>query len=102
MADGMPSAEACRSSLTGLGGAEQMKQAVRDERAGTGVEELWQDVRFGLRQLRRSPGFAVTGAADHRDGSGSDNGNVQRRLRRNPETATFTQPDRLVAVGSKP
>src|ERR1700722_3861268 len=61
MAAGIPAEEAWRRSLAELGGAEQVKQAVRDERAGAGVEELWQDLRFGLRQLRRSPGFAVTG-----------------------------------------
>ena len=59
MADGLSAAEARRKALLELGGAEQVKQAVRDERAGTGVERVWQDMRFGLRQLRRSPGFTV-------------------------------------------
>lgn len=31
-----------------------------ERRAGSPVEVFWQDVRYGLRQLRRSPGFAVT------------------------------------------
>ena len=61
MADGMPAAEARRKGLAELGGMEQVKQAVRDKRAGTGVERVWQDMRFGLRQLRRSPGFTITG-----------------------------------------
>ncbi|HTF67044.1 MAG TPA: permease prefix domain 1-containing protein, partial [Edaphobacter sp.] len=60
MADGMSAAEAQRKALVELGGAEQVKQAVRDERAGTSVERVWQDMRFGLRQLRRSLGFTIT------------------------------------------
>jgi hypothetical protein len=55
MADGMPVVEARRRALAELGGVELVKQAVRDERSGTGMERLWQDARFGLRQLRRSP-----------------------------------------------
>lgn len=46
MALGMPAAEARRKALAELGGAEQIKQSVRDERAGTGAEALWH------RQLR--------------------------------------------------
>ena len=37
-----------------------MKQAVRDRRAGAHLELLWQDARFGLRQLLRNPGFTAT------------------------------------------
>jgi hypothetical protein len=60
IAAGMSAAEAHRTALVDFGGTEQVKQAVRDQRAGAGVELLGQDVRYGLRQLRRNPGFTWT------------------------------------------
>jgi predicted permease len=39
---------------------EQVKQAVHDRRASTTVESVIQDVRYGLRQMRRDPAFAWT------------------------------------------
>ncbi len=44
-----------------LGGIEQLKQAVRDQRAGTCGASV-AECTFGLRQLRRDPGFTLTGA----------------------------------------
>ncbi len=60
IAAGMSASEARRTAQAEFGGIEQLKQAVRDQRAGTDVELLWQDARFGLRQLRRNPGFTLT------------------------------------------
>src|ERR1700721_338986 len=57
IAAGMSASEARRTALAEIGGLEQVKQAVRDHRAGADAELLWQDLRFGLRQLRRNPGF---------------------------------------------
>ena len=59
IAGGMPPSEAHRTALADCGGIEQLKQAVRDRRAGVRFEVLGQDLRFGLRQLRRSPAFAA-------------------------------------------
>jgi predicted permease len=59
IAAGIPASEARRSALAEFGGVEQVKQAVRDRRAGTCFEVLWQDVRYGWRQLLRNPGFTA-------------------------------------------
>jgi len=60
VAAGVSASEARRSVLAEIGGVEQVKQAVRDHRAGAGIELLWQEVRYGARQLRRNPGFIMT------------------------------------------
>ena len=60
IAAGMPASEARRVALAEIGGLEQVKQSVRDQRTGAGLELLWQDVHYGLRQLWRNPGFTAT------------------------------------------
>ncbi len=59
IAAGMSPSEARRTALAEFGGVEQVKQAVRGHRAGVGLERLWQDVHYGLRQLWRNAGFTV-------------------------------------------
>jgi predicted permease len=60
IAKGIPPEEARRQTLTECGGMEQVKQAVRERRAGVGMERMGQDVRYTLRQLRRNPAFTWT------------------------------------------
>ena len=59
IAAGAPEVEAERRALAECGGIERMKQGVRDGRSGVRLETFWQDVRFGMRQLRRNPVFAI-------------------------------------------
>jgi hypothetical protein len=60
IATGTLPAEARRQALIEAGGLEQVKQAVRDQRASTFAESVVQDIRYGLRQLRRNPAFTFT------------------------------------------
>lgn len=57
---GLTLAEARRIALIRLGGAEQTRQAIRDRRTLPLLESVLQDVRYGVRSLRRSPGFTLT------------------------------------------
>jgi predicted permease len=52
--------EEMRIAKLEFGGSEQVKERCRDERRWAWMSGIWQDVAFALRQMRRSPGFAVT------------------------------------------
>jgi macrolide transport system ATP-binding/permease protein len=56
---GMSEEEARREALRNFGGVEQTKELYRDRRGVPMIETTLQDLRFGLRMLRRSPGFYV-------------------------------------------
>jgi predicted permease len=56
---GLSRAEAERRARIEFGGYEGFKEECRKESGGSWLEDLWSDVRYGLRTFRRNPGFTA-------------------------------------------
>ena len=65
---GMAPAEARRQAVLAFGHVEALKDQYRDEQRLPLVDNFARDVRYALRQLRRSPVFAATAMPLARDG----------------------------------
>jgi predicted permease len=57
---GLAPDEARTAAMRKFGGVAQAKEAYREQRGVPFLEQFGRDVKFGARQLRKSPGFALT------------------------------------------
>jgi predicted permease len=56
---GVPRDEAQRRARTAMGGVEQVKEECRDARGVSTLDTTLRDLQYGVRQLRKNPGFAT-------------------------------------------
>jgi len=56
---GMPPEEAHNAALRKFGNVGRVKEDAREVWSFVWIEQLWQDIRFGLRMLVANPGFAA-------------------------------------------
>src|SRR5215469_12600531 len=96
IARGMTPQEAERRARMDFGGEQRVKEEFRAMRGDSLVESVFQDARFALRTLRRSPGFALVAAATLALGLGANTAmfSVIDAVLLRP--LPFPEPDRVV------
>jgi len=96
--DGLTEAEAYRRARAEIGGVEQIKERSRDVRPLRWARDAMQDVRYGLRGLRKTPRFTIAAVLTVVLGVGA-NATIFSVL--NPllfKPLPYPEPDRIVSL----
>jgi putative ABC transport system permease protein len=100
IAKGVTEEEARYAALRAIGGVEQRKEECRDMRRVRLIEDMVQDVRYGLRTLRRNPGFAALSILIMGLGIGANTAvfSVVNAVLLKP--LSYHDPDRIVTISN--
>ena len=98
IASGLAPEEARRTAQLEFGGLEGIKQQCRESHRVHMIETLLQDVRYGLRMLRKSPGFTLVTVLTLALGMGANTMMFSTMDAMLLHPFTFPALDRLVAI----
>lgn len=96
---GMTLEEAGRAARLRLGGVTQIREAHREHRGLPSVETFFQDVRYALRTLRKSPGFTLVAVLTLALGIGANAAIFSMAQGFLLKPVSLPHLDRLVAIG---
>jgi predicted permease len=101
MRGGISKSEARRLTRLEFGGIEQIKEDCRESRGTQWFESTMQDLRYGLRQLRKAPAFTLTAVITLALGIGANTGIFTLVHGLLEHSLPVADPSRLYRVGDK-
>src|SRR5262249_15439069 len=99
---GMAPYKARRSAHIALGNTGILAEQCRDHRRVGWAHDLWQDIRYGLRMLWKSPGFTTTAAFSLSLGIGANVAIIYQIVAIQHGALPYASPEQLVLIRTYP